>query len=226
MTYSDFEKALSSARLSRYLVACSNNKDKALKLYQLNIQLSQDFYAILSLFEVALRNSIDDHYKTYFNDPEWLKNQCTGTGFLNNQAFALGKFKSRKKVNEAIRDLGVRYTHDKVVASISFGFWVNLFAPIQFRLAGQNLHQIFISRPQGTQPRVLFNELTQLLNFRNRVAHHEPLCFNRSHQISILYAQTHYNLIVEKTNWLGFNAIDFFDGLDNVQETINLISVF
>jgi hypothetical protein len=225
MNYIDFEKALSPARLNRYLIACNGNKLKALELYQLNIKLSQDFYAILSLFEVALRNSIDEHYKTHFNDNEWLKNQCLNTGFLNSPAFAIGRYKSRKKVDTAIRDLGVRYTHDKVVASISFGFWINLFAPMQFRLAGQNLHHIFSARPTGTKPRVLFNSLSLILDFRNRVAHHEPLCFNHLHQKNTAYALKHYNIIVEKTNWLGFASQDFFDGLDNVQSIITQIDL-
>jgi len=181
MNYNEFEKALSPARLNRYLTACGGDKVRALELYWLNVQLSQDFYAILSLFEIAFRNEIDIHYRTQFSDNEWLKNQCLGNGFLNNPAFAIGHYKSRKKVNEAIRNLGVRYTNDRVVASISFGFWINLFAPMQFRLAGQTLHRIFLARPTGTQPKAIFNDLVQVLDFRNRIAHYEPLCFNAQH---------------------------------------------
>lgn len=149
MQYFEFEKILSQARLNRFLKAVNNDKDKALHLYRLNIKLSQNFYAILSMFEIALRNAIDIHYTNHFKDKEWLKNQCLSTGFLNDQAFKTGRFKSKKKVDSAIRDLGVKYTHDRVVASLSFGFWVNLFAPIQFRLAGQNLHKIFSNRLNG-----------------------------------------------------------------------------
>ncbi len=131
MQYDDFEKILSSARLNRFLKAVNNNKAKALLLYRLNIKLSQNFYAILSMFEVALRNAINSHYSSHFKDYEWLKNQCLGSGFLNSHIFATGRFKSKKKVDAAIKELGILYTHDKLIASLSFGFWVNLFAPIQ-----------------------------------------------------------------------------------------------
>jgi hypothetical protein len=224
MQYEDFEKILSHARLSRFLKACNGDKQKALKLYRLNIELSQNFYAILSMFEVALRNAIDVHYSNHFNDKEWLKNQCIGKGFLNDNAFQTGRFKSKKKVDSAIRELGVRYTHDRVIASLSFGFWVNLFAPIQFRLAGQNLHKIFPNRPKGTLPKLIFNELNIILDFRNRVAHHEPICFNGSQSINLTNVVNTYTSIIELTQWLGIDNVRFLKDLDNTNQIISEIN--
>jgi hypothetical protein len=224
MQYEDFEKILSHARLSRFLKACNGDKQKALKLYRLNIELSQNFYAILSMFEVALRNAIDVHYSNHFNDKEWLKNQCIGKGFLNDNAFQTGRFKSKKKVDSAIRELGVRYTHDRVIASLSFGFWVNLFAPIQFRLAGQNLHKIFPNRPKGTLPKLIFNELNTILDFRNRVAHHEPICFNGSQSINLTNVVNTYTSIIELTQWLGIDNVRFLKDLDNTNQIISEIN--
>jgi hypothetical protein len=220
MQYEDFEQILSQARLNRFLKACKGDKEKALHLYRLNIKLSQNFYAILSMFEIALRNAIDVHYTNHFTDKEWLKNQCLGTGFLNNKAFQTGRFKSKKKVDSAIRELGVRYTHDRVIASLSFGFWVNLFAPIQFRLAGQNLHKIFANRPKGTQPKLLFIELNTILDFRNRVAHHEPICFNGSQNINLSNIENTYNSIIKLTQWLAIDNIKFLKDLDNTTQII------
>lgn len=224
MKYEDFERVLSPARLSRYLNACKSDKEKALKLYRLNIKLSQEFYAILSLFEVALRNAINEHNVAHFNDIEWLKNQCLKNGFLNNQMFSAGRFKSKKKVDSAIRELGIRYNHDKLVASLSFGFWVNLFAPIQFRLAGQNLHKIFATRPKGTQPKQIFNDLNQILDFRNRVAHHEPICFNSSKNIDLSRAVCIYNLISQLIEWMALYKSKFLNDLDNTSKIINEIN--
>jgi len=59
MNYCIFESAFSKTRLDRYLAACYGNKRKAIKLYRLNIKLSQSFYALLGIFEIILRNSID-----------------------------------------------------------------------------------------------------------------------------------------------------------------------
>jgi hypothetical protein len=224
MQYEDFEKILSQARLNRFLKACNSDKEKALYLYRLNIKLSQNFYAILSMFEIALRNAIDIHYTNHFTDKEWLKNQCLGTGFLNDKAFQTGRFKSKKKVDSAIRELGVRYTHDRVIASLSFGFWVNLFAPIQFRLAGQNLHKIFSNRPKGTQPKQVFTELNIILDFRNRVAHHEPICFNGSQTINLANVVNTYNSIIKLTQWLAIDNVKFLKDLDNTTQIITEIN--
>jgi hypothetical protein len=223
MQYEDFEKILSKARLNRFLKACNNDKQKALLLYRLNIELSQNYYAILSMFEVALRNAIDNHYTNHFNDKEWLKDQCLGNGFLNDEAFQTGRFKSKKKVDSAIRELGVRYTHDRVIASLSFGFWVNLFAPIQFRLAGQNIHKIFSDRPKSTFPKQIFNDLNTILDFRNRVAHHEPICFNGSQTINLENVKKIYASIIKLTQWLAIDNVKFLNDLDNTTLLISEI---
>jgi hypothetical protein len=223
MEYEDFENTLSAARLNRFLIACGGDRARALNLYRLNIKLSQNFFGILSLFEVGLRNAIDRHYRDHFSDPEWLKNQCLGKGFLNDSVFSSGRFKSKKKVDASIKELGIRYSHDRVVASLSFGFWVNLFAPIQFRLAGQNLHLIFTARPKGTQPKQIFNELGTILDFRNRVAHHEPICFNGSQNINLGNVDHIYREIIKYIQWLGIDEQKFLEEIDGVTEILNII---
>jgi hypothetical protein len=224
MNYEDFEKVLSSARLNRYLTACNGDKEKTLKLYRLNIRLSQAFYAILSLFEVALRNAINGHYLTYFKDNEWLRNQCLGSGFLNNPQFGTGRFKSKKKIDAAIKELGIKYTHESLVASLSFGFWVNLFAPLQFRFAGQNLHKIFPKRPKGTLPKQIFNDLTKILGFRNRIAHHEPVCFNGTKNIDLSEAEKIHSLIIRFIEWMGLDNTRFLKDLDNTLQILDEIN--
>lgn len=84
MTYPDFEKALSKPRIGRFLLAVNGDYNKAIQLYKLNIQLSQTLYGLLSIFEVTLRNNIDQHYRQHFNDNEWLKNQCGQSGMFSH----------------------------------------------------------------------------------------------------------------------------------------------
>ena len=224
MTYPDYEAALSSARLNRYVIAVDGDTNKEIKLYRLNIQLSQLFYALLSVFEVCLRNRVDMHYATHFADQEWLKNQCTGTGFLTNSAFKAGGFKSRKNVDNAIRSLGVKYNRDRLIASMTLGFWVNLFAPLQFRLAGQNLHRCFVARPKGTRPKDVYNQLDELLRFRNRIAHSEPICFNTAHHKDTSYAEANYHQLIILTQWLGLESVALYQKLDNVLVIVSQIN--
>lgn len=57
-------------------MAAKGDQQKALQLYKLNIELSGCLFGVLSIFEVVLRNHIDQYYRQYFGSKEWLKNQC------------------------------------------------------------------------------------------------------------------------------------------------------
>ena len=59
MKYAKFESILSAARMNRYLVASNGNTRKAMTLYRLNLKLSQEFFTVISCFEIALRNKIE-----------------------------------------------------------------------------------------------------------------------------------------------------------------------
>lgn len=61
MPNSQFHTAISESRFSRYNSACGNDIRKASKLYRANLLLSQKMYAVIGVFEVILRNSIDRH---------------------------------------------------------------------------------------------------------------------------------------------------------------------
>lgn len=69
MKYSEYEAAFSLARINKYLTACSGNTIKAITLYCYNVKLCQKFYGVLNIFEVVLRNAINEHYKNQFGDP-------------------------------------------------------------------------------------------------------------------------------------------------------------
>lgn len=75
MKYPEYERAFSAARLNKYLTACGGNTAKALILYRHNVKLCQKFYGMLNIFEVILRNDINEHYKAYFNDSDWIRSQ-------------------------------------------------------------------------------------------------------------------------------------------------------
>lgn len=109
-----FERAISKPRMSRYLTAYGGNWKKAQRLYLANLRVSQKLYAIISVFEVALRNAIDEHYRNQFivstGTLEWLKTQSTLSGFLSDYTLLKGGFQSRENVKRAISNLGVHYT--------------------------------------------------------------------------------------------------------------------
>lgn len=223
MNFNYFEKALSYQRLARYTKACKQDTVKALSLYRLNIQLSKELFGILAIFEVLLRNAIDMHYSNQFVSNDWLKEQADQNGIFCNVVFRKGNFETRNQINKSIQKLGVRYSHDQLVASLTIGFYVYLFNNIQFRLAGQTLHQIFINRPNGTLPKNIFNDLVQIRDFRNRIAHHEPVCFNGKNQINTASALENYLLIVKYTYWLGYDPTQLYQDLDQTLKFIQNI---
>ena len=224
MEYNDFEKALSKPRIGRFLIAAEQDKEKALRLYRQNIELSKTLFGLLSVFEVTIRNYIDKHYREKFTDSEWLKNQCGQGGMFSHPSFSKYGFEPRTKILTTIAKLGNKYTHDRLVAELSFGFWNYMFAPIQFLIGGQSLHKIYENRPKGTNQKLIFNQLDEIRSLRNRIAHHEPLIFNSKDQISTGQTEKTYGIILNHTKWLGFEPLKLYHKLDNMNELINMLT--
>ncbi len=178
--------------------------------------LSQSFFSILGLFEIALRNGIDNHYKVTLTDNEWLINSTTPDGMFSDPVFARGNYETRRKIKSARKNLDKPYTHDRLVSSISFGLWVKLFDRIQFRVGGKTLHKIFVNRPTGTNQKRIYSLLCSLRDFRNRIAHHQPICFSNEHGIDLTNAFEHYETLLMMTRWLGYYPHKYFNRLDNI----------
>lgn len=207
MKYTDYEKALSPARLNRYLNACNGNKAKALTLYRHNVKLCQRFYGILNVFEVVLRNAINIHYQTHFQDENWIISQCADKCMLSTAP----QRNDLLKTADVLKRNG-RYSNDRMVSSVTFGFWTYLFNRLPYRSGGNSLLQIFPKRTSGLAQRPIFNELQQIKSFRNRIAHHEAICFSPEGKIDLTYAQDNLNLIKKYVCFLGYDPIELFRG--------------
>ena len=207
MKYSEYEIAFSPARLNKYLVACNGNKSKALTLYRHNVKLCQKFYGILNVFEIILRNAINRHYIEYFDDNDWIKNQCAKGGMLEN-----APQKGEIKRTISLLERQNKYSNYRLVSSVTFGFWTYLFNRIPFRVGGMNLLQIFPNRTRGLGQRLIYNELQEIKSFRNRIAHHEAICFNNSGEINLQYAQEKLDLIKKYVIFLGYDPIKLYWG--------------
>lgn len=213
MKYSDFESVMSSARMGRYLAACNNNSRKTMTLYRLNIRLSQQLFTIIGCFEVALRNAIDSYCLNFFGN-DWLRNSAMTGGRFDNHNCNYTK----RIINEAIADLGL-YSHQKLVPELGFGFWRHIFAPHQYLATGRILLRIFPSKPTSTltiqyNQTYIFNVLKDINDIRNRIAHHEPICFGVGNSIDTTYAREQYGLILQLFQWMNIDAGELLYGLD------------
>lgn len=223
MKYIDFEVVMSPERMSRYLFATNGNTKKAMTLYRKNLQLSQEMFTVISCFEVALRNKINEQYSSQFGS-DWLRDSISQTGFFNRNTC----IRTKKIIDRGYKNL-VNYSHPKLLASLDFGFWRYLYAQPQFYAGGQTLLKIFPSKPTST-PQIQYNhtyvftQLEIINEFRNRIAHHEPVCFRRGTSIiDSAFCLQHYNLILQLFQWMNINESALLYGLDHVQSICNEI---
>ena len=223
MRYSDFTSIMTNARMNRYLLACGGNSRKAMTLYRKNLQLSQELFTVISCFEVALRNAIDAQVTRSLGN-DWLRDAAAPIGVFDNSSCRL----TRDNINDAIGKLHV-YSHFKLVAELGFGFWRFMFAQNQFNATGRVLLRVFPSKPIST-PAIqynntyIFNQLAQLNKIRNRMAHHEPICFLPGQPVkNTTYARQHYNLILQLFQWMQIDEAALLYGLDHINNVCNEI---
>jgi Abi-like protein len=214
--YNSYEKILSKPRLGRYLLATKANKSKAIRLYKYNLHLSQVLFGVISIVEIAIRNAIDKHYQNQFQQIDWLRSQSQPSGLFYDHRLKnrRGRFEQAEKINLVIQSLGQKYSHDKLVAELSFGFWRYMFSGIQFSVFGNTLLQLFPNRPKGINQKVVYQKLTEINNLRNRIAHHEPICFDFQSLPSIYYSQKHYEDLLDILEWLGYNSNQILSGIE------------
>ena len=217
MKYSDFEHIMSATRMNRYLIASDNNSKKAMTLYRKNLHLSQELFTVISCFEIALRNAIDKQYTSQYGE-HWLRNSSLDGGMFDSQNCRHAK----EVITKTVTKLANRYTHTKLLAEMDFGFWRYLFAQPQFYAGKQTLLRIFPSKPTST-PNIqynqsfVFNQLEKINGLRNRIAHHEPVCFiDNQPVISTTYARQHYNLILQLFQWMNIDKLSLLYGLDHI----------
>ena len=152
MKFQDFENIMSPARMSRYLTACGGNSKKAMTLYRFNLRASQEFFTVISCFEVSLRNVIDKHYSNQLGH-DWLRNAGAVGGVFDVHTCRFTK----NLINQTVTSLSHHYTHQKLIAEMDFGFWRYLFAQPQFRAGGQTLLHVFPAKPRST-PSIQYNQ--------------------------------------------------------------------
>jgi len=212
MKFKEYEKALSVPRIGKYRIACKGDKNKALILYRYNIKLCQKFYGVAGVLEVVLRNAVNEHFKSLLADNDWLVTQAT-SGFLANYQDAI--FAERDKLVRS-----GKYTHDKLVSSLTFGIWTFMFSRNCYKNSGKTLLRIFPNKTFGLNQRQIYADLDKIRVFRNRIAHHEPLCFDSLGEINVNYAQEIFDLIIKYLNFLGYNTNELLYGIESPVITI------
>ena len=217
MDFKTSQKIFSAARMGKYANACSGDKRKTMLLYRYNLRLCQRFCGVLNLFEVMLRNAINEHYRAYYSNPDWIVNQAD-TGRLLE--FNMDEI---KQTEASYRRRGI-YNNDKMVASLTMGFWTKLFSKKRYKRGGKSLLRIFPNKVKGKSQSDVYKDLNHIREFRNRIAHHEPICFDSYGKISTDFARKHYQLIRDYISYMGQhpdNVIQWTEKPDEVLDKID-----
>ncbi|MCM1029565.1 MAG: Abi family protein [Alloprevotella sp.] len=221
MKYSEFQSVLSGERLQRYLLACDNNTRNTMTLYRLNLNLSQEVFTLLSCFEVAIRNAIDRILTEQFGE-DWLRDAVLDGGIFDVSG-CRDSAKIIKKAYARLMREGL-YSHPKLLAEMEFGVWKYMFANPQYRAVGRTLLAIFPNKPRSSAEAqynntFIFNELDGINILRNRIAHHEPICFaRRQAEIGTSYILNAYQKLNKLFMWMGIDSHSLLYGLDHVQQ--------
>jgi hypothetical protein len=205
--------------MRKYQNACTGDKRKTMQLYRYNLRLCQRFYGALNLLEVMLRNAINEHYIAYYSDPDWIVNQADCGKLLEYNKDEI------RQTEAGYRRRGI-YNNDKMVASLTMGFWTKLFSKKRYKRGGKTLLQIFPNKRKGKNQADIYKDLTHIREFRNRIAHHEPICFDGIGNISTAFARSHYQLICEYIGYMGQqpdNVIRWTEKPDKILNQIDSI---
>lgn len=204
-------QVISAPRFATYLQATHNDRERALALYEWNLELSAAFIVPLQVCEVAVRNGVAEGI-TYVHGPTW----PWSNGFLRS----LPRPKRRDHYNPErdLRQVAQRHpTTGKIIADLKFAFWEQLFTAGQdARIWNAHLRSCFPGVPPTesiAQVRARAHaDLQKIRELRNRIAHHEPI-FSRS-------IQDDYRRIHDMISWRSSVAATWMDHKQRVTALI------
>lgn len=220
---------LSSQRIDRYLIATGNQKTRAVRLYKANLKIAQSFHPLLGALEVTLRNRINTILVAHFSDPDWIINQKTG--FMADPSLThIDRRTGRRVTNDFLkssvekserrfRRIRVPITSGKIIADQSLGFWTDLFEVHHYRLLLGRPIQVFYNLPSGHGRSDACDKLNKIRQFRNRINHNEPICFNGA-VIDLTYVEEVYDAIMKILTWIDPELIKWVKDIDTVKTKI------
>ncbi|WP_323996646.1 hypothetical protein [Aeromonas hydrophila] len=171
--------AISVPRLSFYktYLGCQS-EGQQVGTYLAFQDLSGEFFSVLQMVEVGLRNAINEAAKQHFKSSSWFDSAPQTK--KSKELVVLAKEK-------ALSECGARYSDDDVVCRLSLGFWVYMLDSAHRDTANKSAYLWSpemrdvafgnAKNPWGGKLTIstLFDEFQKILKLRNRLFHHEPI---------------------------------------------------
>lgn len=165
------ERLFSAGRLTRFYQMAGQDAAEAAALYAGNIQLSESLYPSLAVAEIVLRNAVHRQLSYLFATPDWYEQLGRRAGLADLQP-------ALDKAQNYILDRREALSADKVVAELTFGFWVTLFNRTYEDVLWKQLRLTFAHLPKAERQRATVSVvLNAVRTLRNRVYHNEPICW-------------------------------------------------
>ena len=175
MPWTILEAHLSSPRMGRYLDDCKGDKVRAVEAYTHNLLISEALMPLLHVLEISLRNGIHQRMTAHHGRDDWYEAWRGDHNFSEQFSYVIAAKSKLAGRQEAC-------TPDKVVAELSFGFWVSLFNRKVITETSKPLLLAFSRCPKGQRrPDPIRAKLNKIRNLRNRCFHHEPMLWMPLH---------------------------------------------
>jgi hypothetical protein len=195
--------------------------------YIWSIKVSASILPLISILEIALRNSIHNNASKKIG-LDWYDK-------LNTRMRSSWKDKQRDQKNikwhfKQIADVKLKLVkkippkglnkHDLLVAKMDFGFWDNLLRECFSKngdskaLWPQCIPLVFPNLPSGYTNTLIQQEISEIRQMRNDIAHHAPIWKHSSvfdEQGAIYYLNSKINKIVEIISWLSQDKVDWIE---------------
>jgi hypothetical protein len=172
---------------------------------------------------VVLRNNLNISLSIYFSDPEWIINQKSG--FMRDNSLRNSHYFLRtciQKTETKLTRRAIPITSGKIISDQTFGFWIAFFLSHHYSLVGGQPIHIFAHKPISENRASIYSKLDEIKNFRNRVNHCEPICFN-GHTIDCSLALDIRSKLYSLIKWIDPQLVPFFESIDNIQSKTSFI---
>jgi hypothetical protein len=177
-----YKESISIERLKSYQLNETDSKEEILERYLYNIILSEALFPAFALFEITFRNKINFTINTLLQN-NWLLSE------VHNQKILLDKehdilIKKYTSISSESNKKGKTVTNGKLLADLNLGFWVHLCKKKYYKTQIWNKPQVFDTifphfgyyyAEKTDRIQYLLPKLENILKFRNRVFHHEPI---------------------------------------------------
>lgn len=204
-------RILTSARLSSYRTCDGIN---ILENYAYNIKLAESLYPALNLLEITLRNNICYAIENLIKK-EWLISEYNKQQILGDKEY--------QKVKEAVNSInkqGKKLTNDRLIAEMTFGFWIHLctktYKPKFWDKKGffEIVFPNYQSKTKLRQIAPIQNDLRTILRLRNRIFHHEIITNGR------ITPTTHYQMIQNLIHLMSDEMVQFLDEISRFPDIV------